>query len=403
MYCPKCKIETGNDNFCENCGGATINKSDLSGDIKEKEVSQSPKEKFEDKKVTLSNLDSKKIIKISICAIVVISILVGYNTLSKQYTPKSTVDKYYSYLLSKDYNKAYKMLNGVDNQFLSEDDFERYVENLELDSYSIKDYDSNSFSTLNTNASGSMFSVQTNKGLIPIEVQKDGKKLLVFNNYKINVNEFATKWEFEAPKGAKITVNDKEVNYDSDTIGDSMMSSLGSNYNTTKSKYVINSIFNGPYDVTATMEGAKDYNLSGAIAGKLLNIKFEPSDELSNELKELAKRYLDLKCSNATDDKYSSLLTQDSTILEKTNQFYTSSTSTTTNKLQDIKITKQSIDDSEHAKISIKGTMNYEEDPESPVVKWGIIESKGTKDITADFYFEKSNGKWLISDTNYLN
>ena len=47
--------------------------------------------------------------------------------------------------------------------------------------------------------------------------------------------------------------------------------------------------------------------------------------------------------------------------------------------------------------------MNYEEDPESPVVKWGIIESKGTKDITADFYFEKSNGKWLISDTNYLN
>ena len=82
MYCPKCKIETGNDNFCGNCGGATINKSDLSGDIKEKEVSQSPREQFEDKKVTLSNLDAKKIIKISICAIVVISILVGYNALS---------------------------------------------------------------------------------------------------------------------------------------------------------------------------------------------------------------------------------------------------------------------------------------------------------------------------------
>lgn len=409
MYCSKCNVETGKDEFCENCGSPTIESSEVSATITKTERLESIREQFESKKIEVPKFNLKKIISIGIFAVICIAVIVGYNVLNQQHTPKSAVEKYYTYILSKDYDNAYKMLIGTDNDFLSEDNFKKYMESLNLNSYSIKNYNSKDFnknnelSTSNTNSTGSMFSVQTGGKLVPIEVQKDGKKFLFFDDYKINVDGFTTKWEFEAPKGSKITVNDKDVNYESDTMGNSMLTSLGSNYSATISEYVINSIFNGSYDVTATLDGAKDYKLSGAIPGKKVTIKFEPSDELLTQLKDQAKSFLDLKYSNATDDKYTSLLTQDSKVLDKANQFGSSSTSKTTNKLQDIKLTKQNIDDSEHAKISIKGTVSYEEDKTSMAVQMGIVKASGTKDMTADFYFEKQNDKWLISDTSYMN
>ncbi|NFL88146.1 hypothetical protein FDB24_16745 [Clostridium botulinum] len=404
MYCPRCNIEVENEEFCEKCGRATVASSEVAATTTlQAKITEPIREELKINKIKVSKFNFKKIVSSIAFLAICIGIFIGYSVLKDQYTPRRTVEKYYTYLLNKDYDNAYKLLIGTDSNFLTKDNFEKSMESMNLKSYNIKNYNPNEFSfderKSNFNATNNMFSVQAEEKLFPIEIQKDGKKLLFFDDYKISTDSFTTKWEFTAPKGASITIDGKEANVTNEISYDNNSFMIGSSYKADSCTYSIDNIFNGTYDVNVTMDGAKDFKASGAVAGKKLDIKFETTDELAKQLQDQAKEFLDLHYSNATQDKYSGILTPDSKVLSKTNQFGLSSNQVI-NKLQDIKITKQSIDDLEHVKISVSGTISYED---SSLVQWGLNKSSGTKEINVDFYFEKQDGKWLISDTSYIS
>lgn len=408
MYCTRCKIKT-EDTFCENCGGATVASEEVAATSTtvQADISYPIQEKIKNevgqpiaKKITV-----KKILSITIALVLVIGVLTGYNILSKQYTPRKTVEKYYNYLVNKDYDNAYKMLINTDNNFLNKDIYTISIQQVDFSQYTIKNYNSNDFpksynpKNNNLDTIGNMFSVQTGGYLYPVGVVNLGKKLLVFNDYKIEAGNFTTKWQLTAPIGAKVLVAGKETVKSNDLNLDVNFNiNPNSFYKPETTVYEVGSIFNGKYDITASMEGAKDVNYKGAVAGKKINIKFEPTEELSNQLQEKAKKFVDLYYTNASQEKYSEIVTQDSNALTRVSILDYANNSVV-NKVQDIKVINKSIDDGTHATITVKCTINYED---SSWVAWGGTKQTGTRDITTDFYFEKQDGKWLIIDTGYL-
>jgi len=412
MYCPRCRFET-EDNFCEICGGSTVDKKEGAAiSTKDEKIPYPIKEEIKkgNEKIDIESpkVSFKKTIS-SICLIVfIIAALIGYNVLKSQYTPIKTVQKYYKYLANEDYENAYKMLTNTDNKFLGEDIYISSMKQQDFKQYTIENYDPNDFKqaygisnsqSSNINTSGNMFSVQANERLYPISVVDNGKKLLFFKDYKINADSFTTNWKFTAPEGTKISILGKEpVKSNEPNVNSSFM--LNDLYNPSSESYEIEYIFNGTYNLIATMEGAKDAEYSQVVAGNKINIEFEPTGDLISQLQEKAKSFLDLYYANSPEDKYVGLLATNSKALSGIKLFGSFSSDKVVNKLKDIKVTKQSLDDINHATISVKCSIDYED---STWISWGGEKQTGNKDMTTDFYFVKENDKWLIVDTGYIN
>ena len=87
-------------------------------------------------------------------------------------------------------------------------------------------------------------------------------------------------------------------------------------------------------------------------------------------------------------------------VLEKINQLNTFSSNKITNKLTTVEITEKKLEDMEHATITVKGTVQYED---SSLVEFGMNKLSGIKDLLTEIRFKKDNGKWLIVETGYLN
>ncbi|WP_443660941.1 hypothetical protein [Clostridium algidicarnis] len=401
MYCPRCKVET-EDTFCEKCGGATVASSEVASTIVKEKLPFTIQEERKEKKIRdKTKFSFKKSIKLLIVVVILIGALMGYKTLQTQYTPLNTTKVFYNYIVKKDYDNAYKMLTNTDDQFTSKDMFESYMKQKDIKSFKIQNYNANTFNAApsqnNIKNSGNMFTVQANETLYPIDVVENGSKFIFFKNYKIKADNFSVKWQLIAPTGAKVMVSGKTP-YVSNEPNTDVSTLLNDKYKPSTVLYQINEIFNGSYDVTATMEGADKFKLVSAPTDKEVTIKFNPSTSIIKTLQEQAKAYLDLYYSNATQDKYTSIITTDNDIALKLNSDIISST--LTNKLQDIKINTSSLDDVDHATINVKCGLSY---VDSSTAMYGQSATTGTKEMTTDFYFQRVNGKWLISDTGDLD
>jgi len=406
MYCPRCRIKT-EDEFCENCGNATVSSEEVAATTVQADMHYLMHKEIKKEKVITRapKLTIKKIISLVAILVIGTGALIGYSLLKKQYTPKKTVEKYYNYLSNHDYDNAYKMLINTDDKFLSKDIYKNSMSKMNFNEFTIQNYNEFSKSYLPNNSqdtnisnSGNMFSVQAGGKSYPVSVVNMGKRLLIFNNYKIAADNYTIKWQFTAPTGAKILINGKEPIKTNEPNLDNAFSFNGV-YKPSSAVYEIGRIFNGTYDVTATMEGAKEVNYKGLLAGKKINIVFEPNDDLTKQLKENAKSFLELYYSNASQDKYSNLVTTDSNALKRIKEFAMYRSDKAVNKIKSVEVTEQSIDDVEHAKITVKSTIDYED---SSIAIWGLQKQVGTKEKLTDFYFEKQNGKWLIVDTGYF-
>jgi uncharacterized membrane protein YvbJ len=411
MYCPRCRIETDTDTFCESCGGATVESSEVAATTAAQAKIPFPIQKeikAEQIKITAPKISFKKIIAIAISGVMAISILTGYKALQVQYTPKRTVERFYNYIVKEDYDNAYKMLVDTDDRFMTNDNFKAVMKQKNIKTFYIKNYNPNEFKqdyssenpqNANLNGWGNMFTVQASSKLYPISVVENGKKLVFFKDYKINASNLSIKWQLTAPQGAKISINGKEPQISTESNLDNI--NIWDKYKPTTVLYETSRIFEGSYDITATMEGAEDVKVAAAPAGKKVTLKFVPNADTVKQLQDQAKSFLDLYYTRATEDKYSELLTTDSNALKKINSFgFFYGSDKVTNKVQDIKVTKQSIDDLTHAAITVKCTIYYED---SSMGQWGGITKTGTRDMETDFYFEKVNGRWLISDSGYIN
>ena len=355
-------------------------------------------------KVKVSKFSTLKIISIVAICVLVIGGFICYKILLAQNTPKKAVEKYYNYIVKKDYDNAFKMMVGTDDRFLDIANFKIVMDQKNIKTFYIKAYNSNDFeqsyqnNNSQTNAqpvlSPNMFEVQGSGKLYPVSVIENGSKLVFFKDYKINADNLSIKWKLTAPTGAKILVNGKNT----DIVGEPELSSENyAEYKPTNDIYQIDRIFQGSYNITGKMDGAKDLKLSAATAGTETDIKFKPNANLLKKLEDQTKSFINLYYSKASEDKYTSILTDDSDalLLMKTVGY---SSNGITKKLQNIKITESQLDDSSHAKISVTGIASYN----NPQMI-GLDPKTGTKDITAEFSFEKINGKWLICDVTGID
>lgn len=405
MYCPRCKVETGTDTFCENCGGATVASSEIAATtVAQEEI------KGDQIKIDGSKLSLKKIVGIAISVIIAVGIVTGYKALQAQYTPRSAVEKFYSCIVKEDYDKAFKMLLDTDDRFMTKENFKAAMKQKNIKQYYIKNYKPNEFqqkfdmnNLQNTNMKnlGNMFTIQTNNELYPIAVVKSGSKLVFFKDYKINTESLSTKWEIVSPQGAKITINGKEPELSTEPNYDGKLN-LNDKYKPATVMYQVDRIFQGSYDVTAKMDGAEDVVMNSAQAGKKVIIRFNASADTVKKLQDKAKNFLDLYYSKASEDKFTSILTTDSNALSRITEVFGSGwgSDKVTNKLQNLKVTKSQLDDANHATITLEALVNYED---SSMIEFGGTKQTGTKDVTTDFYFKRVDGNWLICDTGYIN
>ena len=401
MYCQRCNINT-EYKFCENCGGETVS-------TKEAPKQEEHKEEFnrEDFKMNLPKFSKKKIISLVTGALLLVVGIGGYSSIQSKNTPKSTVEKYFNYLADGNYSSAYKMLEGTDDKFLSEYLFKKSMEQTDFKDFKIEEftpeqykmvyYDPNNSTNFDITNSSNVFSVNIGLKFYPINVLKDGKKLLFFDDYKIDVKGFTTKWLVTAPKGAKVDIEVIEPNKSSQPVGNIV--TFNDNYNPMLEGYEL-SIFSGNFNINSEMEGGEKVSLTDVQAGSKTDIKFEPSKELITELEGNTKKFLELYYSNSTEDKYSDIVLKGSGVLEKINQLNTFSSSKITNQLTTVEITEKKLEDMEHATITVKGTVQYED---SSLVEFGMNKLSGTKDLLTEIRFKKDNGKWLIVETGYLN
>jgi hypothetical protein len=411
MYCPRCRIETGADTFCENCGGATVASSEVAATVvASSKIPPHIQEDIQREQLKLKTpkISLKKIIGVAVAGLIAIGVMTGYKALQVQYTPKKTVEKFYEYIVEEDFDNAYDMLVNTDDRFLTKENFISSMKAKNIKTYYIKNYTQNQFKQTfdfdslktNTNATENMFSVQGSGKVYTVSVVEDGKKLMFFKDYKIDAQDFTVEWEIEAPTGTKILVNGKEPDISEEINLNNL--NIGSVYNPTTTIYKVDRIFDGIYDISATLDGAVDTQITNAQAGKKVTINLIPNSETVEKLHNLSKTYLDLYYSKASQDKYTSLLTTDSTALSKMNSIFGGlgyESDNVTNKLNDLIVTKSQLDDASHAIISVKGTVDYED---SSMVQWGIQTLTGTKDVTTQFYFQRVNDNWLICDTDYI-
>ena len=408
MYCPRCKIEVGTETFCENCGGATVASDEVAAVTIEQTKTLYPNQEQSNTreiKIKTSKFSIKKVISIGIIGVLVIGGLIGYKTLQAQHTPKKTVEHFYNYIVEKDYDKAFQLMVDTDDRFMDKKNFKVAMEQKNIKTFYIKSYDKNEFpqnygedNTIK-NVSSNMFTVQGSGKLYPIGVNDNGSSFIFFKDYKVNADSFGIKWQMIAPLGAKVLVNGKAPDVSNEPNLAVGLGVLNTKYKPSTVNYQIDKIFNGSYDVSATMEGAEDFKIAKAPAGKNVTVNFNPSSDTIKKLQEQTKAYLDLYYSNASQEKYANILTTDSDVLSKMSMSGFA-TAKVTNKLKDLKVTKSQLDDADHATASVNGSVSFED---SSMVEWGVAKTTGTKDMTLDLYFERIDGKWLISDSGYIN
>ena len=394
MICPNCKKEMGKNTFCEVCGKATVASDEITATNEKVEKTPfSLKRKL--KKLSFS---IKQIIFSIVIGILIIVGIIGYITLQAQFTPRKTVETFYNYIEKNNYDKAFKMIANTDNKFLTKNTFKIMMEQQNIKTYNIKNYVSNDFNGTNIIETANMFEVQANKKSYPVGIVQN-VSILFYKNYKIDPSNFSTSWKVIAPKGSKILINGVQSNLSSAININNENSSYSDKYKPITDTYQIDKIFKGRYDITAKMDGAKGIILKAVQSGHKVTIGLNPNADTVKKLQGQIKTYLDLYYSNASQDKYKPLLTSDSDALSKQGSM-SSSLVSVTDKLNDLKITSSQLDDTNHAMVSIKGTLVSND---SSMVQYGGAKQISSSEMTTDFYFRKVNGKWLICDTGYIN
>jgi len=409
MFSPRCKIDTGEDLFCEKCGDATVASNEIAS-TSEVKAKSTHIIKQNDMGKKIKSITPKVSIKTTICyiafAVILIGGFTGYKVLQLKYTPERAVNQYYTYLANKDYTNAYKMLINTDNNFMSESMFEKSVENQNFKNYSIKIFDNNIFDPTVRSTNATTYTVKASGVDYVAEVMQSGKKNFIFNNYKINaINFTSSDWDFDVPHGAEIYVNGKKVNnlVTSATENDatSGLDGQSSAYITKTDSYQINSIFTGNYTVKMKLLGASDLTENNVPVGTQVSTYFEIKKSLEQQLQSQATELLKAYYGKKDITKF---LSSDSDVKSELKSHESlSGVGTGIQPIgtmhNDLTFESASLDDSTHANIDVKYTVSY---PPTTVDKVAIF-GNSNNTLSKIIYFKKTNGKWLICSAELYN
>lgn len=406
MFCPKCKIEVGEDQFCGKCGEVTVASDEIVSTTEDQAPVSKPiqgdnmRKKI---KVTVPKSTSKKIIWLVAFIVILIGGFIGYKVLQSKNTPQAAVNQYYTYLANKDYDNAYKMLYNTDNDFMSEDMFKKSVSNLNFKNYIIKDFNKDEFNSTNDiNSNDTTYEVQANGVSYVAEVEQSGKKDFIFNGYKINAKNFITKnWSFDVPHKAEIYVNGIKVN---NLVTDGAENSITSQssftgedgvYKTRTDTYQINSIFTGKYTVKMQLQGATDIKIKDVPVGRKVDADFKISKVIKQQLQSQAKEFLKAYYGKKDMSEFLSSDSDVQTGIKESENVKSSAKIDIKSRgvmHDDLTLQAESLDDSTHANI----TVEYTTDAPAQVISGVIVSEKKQEIVNKTIYFEKVGNKWLI-------
>lgn len=242
MFCPQCREPLNDDaRFCPQCGNP-INKEDslfMNSNLTKTDKVQEETSLF------------KKILFVEI--IVLIVMLYGMSSYSKKiFCPEYVATKYFEALSNGDINTAYNFLKFDESDFLNK---KFYAEQAEYFDSPIKAYSVKCQSDMKTGMTEARVSYQTvdneRKKVFKVSLVKEKKKkYLFFDSWKIEpTNMMADYFDILVPVGAKVYLDSVQLDEKNSEITDESL----------YTRYHIQNIFEGYYDILVTADGMKDY------------------------------------------------------------------------------------------------------------------------------------------------
>lgn len=405
MYCPKCMIDVGNEEFCEVCGTETVDKLHNYNSESNKDNNKS----FNIKKATEPKINRKNIIKFGIVAVILIALFISYSSLKSIYSADAIVEKYVDSISKGNASKAFKMLDIEESEFVNPKQFKKYIENLDIKGKEtfVRTLENenklyNDFADMQKKYSDVMprnikfYKAQIGDEVFSIVALKKGKKMGIFNNWLIGTEGLTKEWKIQAPKGSKVYVDGKEIKQI-----DNAQNFGGSNrlFAPENKIYIINNIFPNDYEITATLEGAKKIKKVGNPSDAITVLSFEATEELQSELSKQAKEFIKLYYKDADKSEFKGIVHEQFNFLNKNRNSFKLFKSKT---FKEIEILGSSIDDIEHARLNIKVTFEYEQEQISNFFTGKKKLVKGNSSETFNLTFKKVGDKWKIVDTGYL-
>jgi len=405
MYCSKCKVDVGNEEFCEICGTKTVDKLENI----DSESHRDNDKYFKMNKPSMPKMNTKSFIKIGIVAVVIIALFIGYSSLKSTYSADETAKRYINNLTEGKTEEAFKMLDIKESEFINSDKFKKYVESLDVEgkeSLVRASEDENklygAFSNMQKQYSGVMprdinfYKAQIESDIYSIVLIKKGKKFGLFDNWVVGSEELTKEWKIQAPKGSKVYVDGKEIKKIDEAQNFSGFNTL---YTPENRIYIISAIFPNDYEITALLEGAKEIKKISNPYGAILTLGFESTQELQKELIKVAEDFVKLYYKEADKSEYKGIVHDESNFFNRSNSGLRTFKS---KKFKSLEIMRSSIDDIEHAKLDISVTFDYEQEQ---IINFFTGDTKiveGSSSEVFNLSFKKFDNKWVIVDTGYL-
>lgn len=407
MHCPKCKVNAGNIEFCEHCGSETIaNLNSMENNKSETlKLGNSKQKEFKIPKISF-----KKGLQIFSIAAITISLVFGYKSVKKYSSPNSTVERYVNYLVADDYEKAFNMLEvNANNKLLNKDNFSKYIATLNLENAEIRDIIPtagfyNLFNELENNkqyGDDIMFcEVELDNEIFILSVIKEKKKFGLINSWKIVPMDFIKELRITVPGGAKVLVDNEELENYEEIIDTQMFFSDNDLYNIKTWIYTVN-VFPGEYEITTLMPGANDINMK-VNYNENPKIALEANNDLINELKEISETFINKFYSNHDKKEYESIVHLDSEFFNEDDLFNSFSPKYDYMELKNLDVIESQIDSVDHMKLIVKSDFYYET---KEVIDWFTDETKLVTNNDSEkfeFFFIRINDKWLITNIKSL-
>ena len=330
MFCPNCGAENQDDAaFCENCG-TDISQAfeEAKAELKEQGKTERPAggvtalEPYVYKTAAAKSVGKhlKKSAKIAIAAVlaVIVAAAVLYNVGLKMYSPQTSAKNFFEAVRSSKWDTAYSYLSVSENDFINKANFIKETKSSDVPkvvNYSVKN-ETGSKDDVSAAADGSGGDTQLSKtvtiqyttqnGFTPQTlkvhlVKQAGKKLLLFDDWKVSASDFvSTNVLINVPKECTAYLDNTKI---ADKYIDKSNTGLDSSANDannmdnssnqqnglqTYTYYKIPSIFSGKYTLKVTSPYTEDYksniNVNGNDASfnvDNLSLKKDILDKLS--------------------------------------------------------------------------------------------------------------------------
>lgn len=254
--CEKCGNEVKENNkFCEKCGAP------VTGDIISKKVSlkkQSEPKQPKPKQEADEKLNKKKKVLAGIVILILIFLFTTYK-IGESITGKDKViDKFMTAISEKNITELQKIIKSSDSRLeINEENLRPLIAYIDenpsyfeqLSKYMRGQYQNSNQSIRNKNQSASVFSNGNNSNII--ELKKNGKKFLIYDNYEFVMKPFFVNIHNNY-KDAVIYINGKEV-------GKSDSDDFSKEYGPfAPGKYIVKAVYNGKY---TTIEAENEIDL----------------------------------------------------------------------------------------------------------------------------------------------